>query len=404
MAVAGLAFLLVRLAVAAHGDITELVLAGRSFVDPALAPSGLHVFSGSGYDGQFYYRLALDPAALGLRGHGIRLDNLFRLQRIGYPVMVWLASAGRPTLVPEAMVGVNLAALSLLGVCGGVLARMGRRHALWGLLLAGYFGYLLSLGRDLTEITAAVATAAGLLALRRPRPVLAALALTAAVLTRETAMVVVGAVALADVAGRLVRHGLVGGARRCSSGTELALAAGGSAADGAEVPAPGQDRSPWSWMAWAVPAAAFVAWQVVVRLAAGRVAGAGDVAANLSVPFVAPARAVAHYVGGLPAAVSLLWSFELVVLVVLSIYATGALGRDRRLVPTHDALAWVLAVALAASLSGEVWMGAVDFRSLDFAWLLGVVVLLSSRRRLRLPAALAAAAWLVAAVHLSLFL
>lgn len=393
MAGAASAFLVARLVLAAHGNISELVLAGRSFVDPALAPAGLHVFPGSGYDGQFYYRLAVDPTAFGLRAHGIRLDNPFRLQRIGYPVIVWLASAGRAALVPDAMVGVNLGALGLLGACGGALARRGGRHALWGLVLAGYFGYLLSLGRDLTEITAALLLVAGLLALRQNRPVLAGVALAAAVLTRETAMVVVGALALVDLAARLAgRWGRVagGGSSPPGGGPSRSLA--------------GESRTPWRGVAWVVPGVAFVAWQVVVRLSVGRVAGTSDVAANLAVPFLAPARAVAHYIAGLPALVSVLWCWELFVLVVLSAYAARALARAGSAVPAHEALAWLLAVALAVSLSGEVWMGAVDFRSLDIVWLLGAVVLLSSRLRLRLPAALAGAAWVVAAVHLAVFL
>jgi hypothetical protein len=53
-----------RVAIALHGNLSGLVLAGTTYVDPAEAPHGLHVFWGGGYDGQFYYRLALDPSNL----------------------------------------------------------------------------------------------------------------------------------------------------------------------------------------------------------------------------------------------------------------------------------------------------------------------------------------------------
>jgi hypothetical protein len=81
---AAVVFVLLRLALVAHFDPSRFVFAGSAYVNPALAPSGLHVFPGTGYDGQFYYRLALDPADLANVAHGIRLDSGFRLERIAY--------------------------------------------------------------------------------------------------------------------------------------------------------------------------------------------------------------------------------------------------------------------------------------------------------------------------------
>jgi hypothetical protein len=45
--------------------------------------------------------------------------------------------------------------VNVLGLGGALLARDSGRHVLWGLVLPGYWGYLWSLGRDLTEISAA---------------------------------------------------------------------------------------------------------------------------------------------------------------------------------------------------------------------------------------------------------
>ena len=60
-AAAYLVFLLMRLR--AHGyDPSYFVTAGDQFVDVARVPGSLSVLkNSSGYDGQFYYRLALDP-------------------------------------------------------------------------------------------------------------------------------------------------------------------------------------------------------------------------------------------------------------------------------------------------------------------------------------------------------
>lgn len=130
------------------------------------APSDLVVVRGNGYDGQFYYRLALDPADLARRAFGIELDSASRLGRIGYPALAWLLSGGgRPFLVPAALVLANLIGLGILGWSGARVALDSGRHALWGLVAPAYWGYLWSLGRDLTEILAA-ALLTGLVAVR----------------------------------------------------------------------------------------------------------------------------------------------------------------------------------------------------------------------------------------------
>jgi hypothetical protein len=72
------AFVLVRLGIAAHGDISVFVQAGTQFVNPSRAPHGLAIRSGAGYDGQFYYRLALEPWNLARSAHGITFDYALR--------------------------------------------------------------------------------------------------------------------------------------------------------------------------------------------------------------------------------------------------------------------------------------------------------------------------------------
>jgi hypothetical protein len=68
-------FVLVRLAIIGHGDPTRFVIAGRVFADPARTPSGLHIFPGTGYDGQFFFRLGLDPANLRHIAFGLRFGQ-----------------------------------------------------------------------------------------------------------------------------------------------------------------------------------------------------------------------------------------------------------------------------------------------------------------------------------------
>jgi hypothetical protein len=142
MAIVVIAFVLARWVHAAHGDATRFVLAERPFVDPGRAPHGLYVLTHNGYDGQFFYRLALNPSNLHEGAYGFHFDTIFRLQRIGYPVLVWLITGGRPSLVPYGLIFINGLGLVMLGWLGGILARDSGRHAVYGLLIAGFFGFL----------------------------------------------------------------------------------------------------------------------------------------------------------------------------------------------------------------------------------------------------------------------
>src|SRR5215475_7160687 len=130
-----------------------LVTAGDMFCNPAAVPPDLPLLRNEGYDGQFYYRLALDPFTSKPTDFGITLDApLYRHQRILYPLMAWAMSAGRSDLVPWAMLFINFSALCLLGWLGGVYAQTFKQHALWGLFLAIYPASLLSLTRDLVDL------------------------------------------------------------------------------------------------------------------------------------------------------------------------------------------------------------------------------------------------------------
>ena len=204
-------FALLRLGLAAGGNITRFVRAARPYVHHNGVPPGLFVFPGNGYDGQFYYRLALDPADLHRTAFGITMDAPFRVQRIGYPALAWLVSSGHHAWVPAALVAVNVLALGAVALAGGMLARDAGRHALWGLLLAGDFGFAMSVGNDLTEPVAAACLLGGILACRRGRPVLAGIAFGYGALTRETVLIVPLALGLTRVlswARRSARPGL----------------------------------------------------------------------------------------------------------------------------------------------------------------------------------------------------
>jgi hypothetical protein len=92
----------VRVQVAADGDLARSVVAGARRVDVEQLPSPRVPVNPRGYDGLFYYRLAVDPADLSTTAHGIRLDSPLRRQRIGYPLLPgrWPAARQRPSQQP----------------------------------------------------------------------------------------------------------------------------------------------------------------------------------------------------------------------------------------------------------------------------------------------------------------
>lgn len=70
-------------------------------------------------------------------------------------MLAWLVSAGRPDLVVWALLLVNILGMGVLGLLGGLAAQEAGRHALWGLIVPGFPGFVMTLARDLSEITAA---------------------------------------------------------------------------------------------------------------------------------------------------------------------------------------------------------------------------------------------------------
>lgn len=338
-------FVIARWATWAKHNIGNFILVGRHFANPAQVPHGIPIQPTYGYDGQFFYRLALDPADLARVAFGIRVDHSYRFMRIGYPALTWLLSGGQHSLVPDVLVGVNILAIGTLAYLGGIFAVEGGRNALWGLLLPAYFGLIVSLSRDTAEPLAAVCLLAGLVALRRRRPVLAGVLLAYGALTRETVIVGVGAIAITRVVS-LARH------RR----------------------APGRDD-----VAWVLPAAVFVAWQAVLYAVTGALALASDSARNAGLPFSAPLHALAFNLRHANSNVFGrydLWLLELGALILCCAIAIATMRESRA--PGHEKLALFLYIAEICVVNPNTW-NSVDaaMRSFIEVYLVAVIILLS---------------------------
>ena len=101
-------------------DASVFVQAGDRLTDPAAV--SIHVLPNSlGYDGQAYYRLALDPFTSRQDAYGIHLDNPpYRQQRILYPLLGWILSFGHAAALPVVLRALSeLYMFSTLAVAGG---------------------------------------------------------------------------------------------------------------------------------------------------------------------------------------------------------------------------------------------------------------------------------------------
>ena len=351
---AALTFVLARLHMWAKGDISRFILVGRHFATVSQLPPGVAVSPTYGYDGQFYYRLALNPGNFSHIAYGIRLDQPYRFMRIGYPWLTWLISVGQHVLVPVMLVVVNVVAIGAIGYLGGVFARQGDRHALAGLVIPAYFGLLTSVSRDTAEPLAAACLLGGLLAVRARRPVLAGLLLACGALSRETVMVAVAAIFIIRVAG-------------VARGREPA-------------------RPLRADLAWVLPTVAFVAWEAIVKVITGSVPVLTDSDHNADLPFVAPLEALwsnLHHLNLHPFNQYTVWFLEII---ILAMFALAALLSWRSTnAPVHERLALVLYMIEICVVTPNTWGSLdADLRSFIEVYLMAAIILLGTPlRRLR---------------------
>ena len=329
-----------------HGDPSAFIVAGDRYSDPAAVPANVTVLRGSeGYDGQFYYRLALDPFTSTETEYGITLDNApYRHQRILYPLIVHAVTLGDARFVPVAMIATNFAFFCLLAWLSAMLAQSLGRHALWGLLIVAQPGLLISYSRDLVEIVEAAFLIGSVLLVRRGRVGWATVLLTLAVMTRETSLLVAVAAAGAWSWDRVRDR------RAC----------------------------PFGWSYFAVPGVAFGALQSALYLDWGRF----PVRAGRRVLGDVPFTGFLDSLSG-PAALGSSGRFAQCVALGFVIVASLSIVRgwaSTRALP-HERLACLLYGVLLASVGGSVWIEDVAYlRVFTQFYLFGAIVVLAARR------------------------
>jgi hypothetical protein len=354
------------------GRLGAFALGSSVFVHPG-ATADLPVHTGTnGYDGQFYYRLALNPLTHQVTAFHITLDNPpYRQQRIGLPATAWFVREVFRAPTSLALVLVNVLALVLVGWTGAVWARQYGRSTWWGVALAASPALVMALARDLTEPLATATLLVGLLSWTRRRWWLASLAFTVAALCRETVLAVLLGMGVWCLV-RLLRGGLI---RRSTAVAQVA--------------------------ALCVPAAVEVAWQLHVREVWGGELPTLSGSNQFGFSLLRPARSFFFNVKGIGLShqgiLDGIWLVERFLLLALLIVVASGLLRSAA--PPELRLGWVFAALLALTVA---WNQDVEFvRAANESIVVGQLLLLARGGRVARAALTGVFGWsaLVAVVY-----
>ena len=348
-----LGFALARWQIWAKGHLSLFIMAGHVYTHRAQLPRGLLLVPSAGYDGQFYYRLALDPTNWHATAFGITMDQSYRYTRIGYPVLAWIFSLGQHQLVPVVLVVLNLLGVAAMAMLGGVFARQSGRHALWGLAFTAYFGLVISVGRDTAEPLAEACLLGGLLAFRRggtPMYLLATALFTYGAITRETILLAPAAIAVTR---------LIAIARRRST--------------------PGLAD-----LTWVVPAAVYGLVELAVHFVVkGEFPLLANSSRNLTVPFTALVDALKYNAAHINTAHLSPTDISMLEYATLAIFILAGLAvLTVTTAPAHERLAFVFFVLQLGLLSSQIWTSTFgEGRSLIEPYLMALVLLVATPRR-----------------------
>jgi hypothetical protein len=354
-------------------DASFFVAAGQAFCEQSRMPLQLKTTTRYGYDGQFYYRLALNPFTHRRVEYGITIDNLpYRQQRILYPVLVHVLALGVIGWVPWSMIVVNYLAVCWLAFHAAGFAQRFAVPAIYGLAIPLYPGILLGMVRDLPDPLAISLMVSSLYLLHSHRIALGGCLLGLAVLTRETIVL---------VAAALLVHSIWRGLRRQSEWTETL------------------------WLM--IPLLTYAAWQLWIFARWGTLgvaAGSANLNAfplkSFALLFIHGAQSALTLDSFGRTAEGLMVCAELVFLGAM--VGLAAITSARSEVGPGVKLAWLLYLLLAAFLSRSVWSDDWAFtRGCAELIILGFAIVLGSGERRRLPTMLAPTfvLWLALAVR-----
>ena len=154
-----------------------------------------------GYDGQFAYFIAIDPA-----GSAPRMDvPAYRYQRILYPTLARVVGLGQAGLIAWTLILVNLGAL-MVGTALVEIILIDFDASRWYALAYGFFaGVMMPVRLDLTEPMAYALALGGVLSAQRGHHASSGALLALTALTKETALLFTVAVVVSQAIRRRFR-------------------------------------------------------------------------------------------------------------------------------------------------------------------------------------------------------
>jgi len=172
------------------------------------------------YDGVYFYAMALDPFGRG-EAHTLIDRPAYRYGHVGYSWLAGIASFGRASALPAALLGVGLLAAGVAGFAASLLATELGLSGWFGLAVALSPGIVFAITADTSEPVGLALTLLGLLWWIRGRWIFGAVALAAACMTKEPLAVVPAGLAIWELLERARGRG-----SQCLVGRLGALAAG----------------------------------------------------------------------------------------------------------------------------------------------------------------------------------
>lgn len=172
-------------------NLSSFIWFGDHFLENKNLVSSPIKLSPRGYDGQFFYRLSLDPFTDKASDYGVKIDiPPYRQQRIFYPLLIWTLSLANPEFTVFILILINYIAICGIAFIGAKILQKQNLASIAAISFAFYPGLVISLSRSLCEPVAIFLLLLSLYFLIKNSYLLATLFLMLAVLTRETTLLV----------------------------------------------------------------------------------------------------------------------------------------------------------------------------------------------------------------------
>jgi hypothetical protein len=155
-----------------------------------IIPAGVMMFNHSGFDGQYYFMMALNPSL-----EKVHIAPHF-LQRIVYPILTYIFSLGIPEIMPFMMVLINFMVIILSSCIVMIILKKYKANLNLVFLWAFCVGLLISFTKNLSEPLMMLFIVFVIYFFEKERHFLASLFLALAILTRELGITVYAAILL----------------------------------------------------------------------------------------------------------------------------------------------------------------------------------------------------------------